>query len=415
MWVIGISHRRAPVALREQLAFGLQDVPHALGVLQAQGFLGVLLSTCNRTEFYSAGEASDAPGAFAVLCHLRGVAPSLLEPYRYLHEGDDAARHLFRVIAGLDSQIVGEGQVANQVGQAYALAEEITAPGPGLAGLFQRAQHVARRVRRETGIAGYAGSSVSGAAIATAQRVFPDLATRTVLVIGAGSVGKLAAEALSHHGVGRLWVTTRTAARGRQLAMALGANDVPWSALPQALSEADVVLSGTGSPSRILTRELLATVPRDGDRPLLLIDLAVPRDIDPEAGQLPGITLLNVDDIHLSTCQTGWPPPDVVARAESIVEEELERYRQWSAERRMSPLVGGLRRRAEAVRRHALGRTLARLPDLKPAEIERVEALSRAIVKQLLHEPTVRLKASEPDSPLAQAAQTLFGLGEHRA
>ena len=415
MWVIGISHRRAPVALREQLAFGLQEVPHALGVLQAQGLLGVLLSTCNRTEFYSAGEASDAPGALAVLCHLRGVAPSLLEPYWYLHEGDDAARHLFRVIAGLDSQIVGEGQVANQVGQACALAEAITAPGPGLAGLFQRAQHVGRRVRRETGIAGYAGSSVSGAAIATAQRVFPDLATRTVLVIGAGSVGKLAAEALSHHGVGRLWVTTRTAARGRQLAMALGANDVPWSALPQALGEADVVLSGTGSPSRILTRELLATVPRDGDRPLLLIDLAVPRDIDPEAGELPGITLLNVDDIHLSACQTGWPPPDVVAQAESIVEEELERYRQWSAERRMSPLVGVLRRRAEAVRQSALSRTLAHLPNLRPEELERVEALSRAIVKQLLHRPTVRLKASSPDSSLAQAAETLFGLSEHHA
>ncbi len=413
MWVIGISHHSAPVALRERLAFGAFELPEALRALGDEGFPVVLLSTCNRTEVYGAGEAEHAAGALAAVCHLRGVAPSLLESYRYVHEGDDAVRHLFRVIAGLDSQIVGEGQVANQVGQAYALAGDSIAPGPGLAGLFQRAQHVGRRVRRETGIARYAGSSVSSAAIATAQRVFPDLATRTVLVIGAGSVGKLAAEGLSRQGVGRLLVTTRTAARGRQLAMELGASDVPWSALPKALGEADVVLSGTGSPSRILTRELLATVADDRDRPLLLIDLAVPRDIDPAACELPGVTLLNIDDIHESACQAGWPPPGAIAQAEAIVDEEMERYRCWSEERRMDPLVGTLRKRAEAVRRRALAQTLAHLSDLRPDELERVEALSRAIVKQLLHEPTVRLKASSPDSPLARAAEMLFGLGEH--
>jgi glutamyl-tRNA reductase len=238
--------------------------------------------------------------------------------------------------------------------------------------------------------------------------MFPDMSRRTVLVVGTGSVGKLAADAIRRHGVGHLWVTSRTEAHGRQLAKSLAAEALPWSSLSLALSDADIVLTGTGSPSPVLTREMVASAVLDRARPRLLIDLAVPRDIEPSVADLPGVTLLDIDDIQIDHHDIEGPPKAVLSAVASIIDDEVRRFNEWRQQANTA-IVAKFRQRAEAVRERELARTLARLPNLTDEERQRIEGLSRALVNQLLHEPTVQLKDAG-DSGLANAAEKLFGL-----
>jgi glutamyl-tRNA reductase len=373
--LVGISHRVAPVEVRERVAFD----PAAAAAVAQELAPAVCLSTCNRTELYL--EANDAGPARAALAELPGV---------YELEDDAAALHLFRVAAGLDSLVPGEGEILGQVRSAF----EAGAPGPLLDRVFRQALHVGKRVRHETGIA-ESPSSVASAAAALAQQVFGDLAGRRVLLIGAGKTAEQAADNLRSRGA-ELVVANRTAERG----------DVSLDEIPAELARADIVVSATSAPGIVLRREDVGR----RTRRLLAIDLAVPRDVDPAVGTLESCFLYDIDDLEGVVEATLAGRRSEAARAEAIVAAEAERFREWQASLDVVPAIASLRARAEEIRNRELERVRGKLSD---AERRTVESVTARIVDKLLHAPTVRLKEAAAGAQGAHYAATvrdLFGL-----
>jgi len=387
--VVGTSHRLAPVEIRERVALGPEGesaLAHRLG----EGSEAVCLSTCNRTELYLAAADTDAAHerATAELADLGGIPRAELEPYLYRLEQDAAATHLFRVAAGLDSLIPGEGEIQGQVRSAY----ERGAVGPLLDRLFRHALHTGKRVRTET-VIGESPASVASAAAALAAQVFGDLAGRRILVVGAGKTGELAARNLVKRGGELAAVANRTVERAESLAAQFGGNAVPLDDVEQELASADIVVSSTGSRDVILRREQVsrAASARKG-RPLLLVDLAVPRDLDPEIKGLHGCFLYDIDDLQAVVEETLTGRRGEATRAESIVTAEGERFRQWLETLDSVPAIASLRERAEAIRRTELAKANARLADLSEGERRAVESVTSQIVNKLLHQPIMRLK-----------------------
>ncbi|HKZ51028.1 MAG TPA: glutamyl-tRNA reductase [Dehalococcoidia bacterium] len=400
---VGVSHRTAPVAVREALAFTPQEVPEALAVLGGRFGTAVLLSTCNRTELYVSAAAANRVELVAALEELKGLKQPLAPAHFYALDPAQAAGHLFRVASGVDSMVVGEAQILGQVRDALSLAHQAGTTDGVLSRLFHQAIAVGRRVRRETAIGGYA-LSVSGAAALQAQRELGSLRGCTVLIISAGSAGKLAARSLRKSGA-RLLITSRTHERARELARALEGEAVIFSALPAALAQADVVISSTGSYHHVLGPEDVAeAMAGRPSRPLLLLDIAVPRDIDPRVQEIEGVRLYNIDDLQ----ELLRVPTEEVARVEAIVEEEAARFLAWWEKQDGLALIADLHQRAEAIRCQEMERTLSRLPGLSAEERDRLEAMSRAIVKKLLHPTVAHLRR---DSGHIEAARRLLGLG----
>jgi glutamyl-tRNA reductase len=373
--LVGISHRVAPVEVRERVAFD----PAAAAAVAHELAPAVCLSTCNRTELYL--ETEDAAPARAALAELPGV---------YELEDEAAALHLFRVAAGLDSLVPGEGEILGQVRSAF----EAGASGPLLDHVFRQALHVGKRVRHETGIA-ESPSSVASAAAALAQQVFGDLAGRRVLLIGAGKTAEQAADNLRSRGA-ELVVANRTTERG----------DVPLDEIPAQLERADIVVSATSAPGFVLRREDVGR----RTRRLLAIDLAVPRDVDPALGTLESCFLYDIDDLEGVVEATLAGRRSEAARAEAIVAAEAERFREWQASLDVVPAIASLRARAEEIRDRELERVRGKLSD---AERRTLESVTARIVDKLLHAPTVRLKEAAAGAQGAHYAATvrdLFGL-----
>jgi glutamyl-tRNA reductase len=409
--LVGVSHHRAPVELRERVALDL-EASRELARRLADPGEAVVLSTCNRTELYVAREGADGEAAAAgMLLTLAGEGAAELERVLYRLRDEAATLHLFRVAGGLDSLVPGEGEI---LGQVRAAAEAGTT-GPFLERLFRQAVSTGRKVRVETAI-GEAPSSVPAAGAALAQQVFGDLRRHRVLVLGAGKMSELTARNLLSRGAELVAVANRTREHGDELARRLGTRAVGLDGMAEELARADVVVASTSAPGFVLSTELAeqAIRARRG-RPLLLVDLAVPRDVDPALGRLDGCFVYDIDDLEAVVEQSLAGRRGEAARAERLVAEEAERFHDWQASLDVVPAIASLRARAEEIRAAELARAEGRLGRLSEEERRTVESVTAGIVNKLLHLPTVRLKeaAAAADGVIyADVVRHLFGLGE---
>lgn len=414
---LGISHKTAPLELRERLALTEGRAAGVLGDLRTheQVSEAAAISTCNRTELYLVvSEPVEAENvALGALSRQAGIRPTELIESLYSHRGIEAGRHLFRVAAGLDSMIVGEAEIQGQVKRAYELALVEGVTGAILNRLFRGALAAGKRVRDETRI-GEGGISVPSAAVELATRTLGDLTGRHVLLIGAGETAELTARALTARGVETVFVANRRYDRAIGLAERFGGSAVRLEDLPAQLEVADIVISSTNSPHHLVEREELELVAgaRAG-RPLLLIDLAVPRDIDPACREVAGVVVRDVDDVQ-TIAERNASGREVEARgAEVIVAAELARFERWLGSLEVLPTVASLRVRADDIVARVLAENLGRFDQLGDADRARVEAMARAIASRILHEPTLRLKRAAEDADAYQqvaALRELFGL-----
>jgi glutamyl-tRNA reductase len=403
----GVSHHRSPVELRERVARSREEAAELAAALALDGAEAVCLSTCNRTEVYLAH--LDAERADALAAEAFGDDEVTGALYR-LHD-EAAALHLFRVAAGLDSMVPGEGEILGQVRAAY----ETGAPGTVLDRLFRQALYAGRKARAETAIA-ESPASVSAAAAALAHQVFGDLSGRRILIVGAGKVSELAARNLLSRGAEIAFVANRTLDRAGELAATFGAQALALDGIGGELELADVLVSSTSAPGNVLGRDdVAAALPARRGRPLLLIDLAVPRDLDPAISELDDCFLYDIDDLEAVVAESLAGRRREAERAEAIVAAEADRFREWQASLEVVPAIASLHALAEQIRTAELARLDGRLARLTEADRKVVESLTAQIVRKLLHLPTVRMKEASVTADgvvYADAVRHLFGLGE---
>jgi glutamyl-tRNA reductase len=416
--VVGLNQRTTPLSVLEPMTVAPARMAKALHDLSARDHLSevVVLSTCLRTEVYAVarrfhGAMSDIRNFFS---EWSGIPPEVFADQLYSFYDEAAAQHLFKVAAGLDSAVLGESEILGQVGDAWESARDEAVSGPMLSVLFRQALEVGKRVRSETAIA-RGTTSLSQVAVELAAAKLRSLSGKTTLVLGAGEMGEAMAQALAGAlESGGLLVANRTWTRATELAARCGGRAIEWSALPGALVEADVLLASTGSPSVLVeASELEPLLTARAGRPLLIVDIAVPRDVDPAVGRLPGVTLLDMDDLTSAAAVAMAGRRQEVPRAEAIVAEEVARYQDVAAQRHVAPLVAALHDRGEEIRLAELNRFRRRLVGMNPSQVAAMEALTRGIVAKLLHEPTVKVKvgAGTPSGEqLAQALRQLFEL-----
>ncbi len=415
--VIGVSHRTGSLPLLERLAIPSDVQGKAIAGLVTRHNIreAVVLSTCNRTEIYAVAERFH--GAYAdirdFLCDLAGLAPDELHPHLYSQHDDAAVTHLFEVAAGLDSAVLGESEILGQVRSAWELAQEEGGAKTTLNLLFRHAIETGKRARTETSI-GRGTASVSHAAVEMATERLESLVGRRVLVVGAGEMGEGIAAALVHAGANDIVVSNHTSKRAEQLATRIGGRVVPFADLPTELSEADVLLTCTGAGGTLIDFDLLQSARDQSSPPLLIVDIAVPRDVAPEVTRLANVTLLNLDDLR------DWAGRALMLRAEEalrvndIVSQEVERFGVEATARQAAPLVAQLRQRAEVIRQAEIERFAARLATLDETQRAAVEAMTKGIVAKLLHTPSVKLKddAGTPQGERnAATVRDLFDLG----
>ena len=409
--VTGISHHTTPVELRERFAFGAGDLVPALERLPPALGGAAILSTCNRTELYlTSDQIIDEQAATALVAMARGEAPA--EGIGFYHlSGTAAVEHLFRVAAGVDSLVVGESEILGQVRGAFSAATQAGSGSPVLARLFHAALRTGRRARSETEIGAH-GLSVSALAVSLSRKVLGGLRRKSVLVVGAGEAGQKSAAALVQQGVGRLLVTTRRSGLAAEIARELNGVALPFEELPQALAEADVVIACTAAPGSIISADdVSAAMVARPERPLLMVDIAVPRDIDSAVRSVPGVHLYDIDDLEAAAEANLEARRREVGAVEVIIAEEVLRFQAWLAGRSVTPTIAALRQRSENIRRAEVERTLSRLDHLNDSDRERVEAMSRALVNKLLHAPVARLRSHGAARDL-EALRDLFELDQ---
>ncbi len=405
---LGASHKTAPLAVRERLALldgqvepFLRELVALEGVTEA-----VALSTCNRTELYVVGEQPEQ--AMQVLDARTGEP---LGEAVYSARNCDAARHLYRVVSGLDSMVVGEAEIQGQVKRAYERALAARTTGPLTNQLFRAALATGKRVRTQTAVS-EGQASVATVAVDAARALIGELSERRVVIVGAGENAEQVARAFHAHGVSTMFVANRHRDRAIALATRFGGQSGGFDELPEELERADVVVSSTASPHAIIGPEELAAV-RDG-RPLLVIDLAVPRDIDPACAGVEGVTLLDMDALQRAVRGNLSVRRTEAVRAEAIVEEEIQTFAGWLGRLDVMPTLAALRSRGDAVVSELLAANANRWESLSERDAERVEALARAVVKRLLHEPTERVRNLDDEHRHARLKllRELFGLEE---
>jgi glutamyl-tRNA reductase len=416
--LVGVSHRTAPVELRERLDFHTRGLDVAVRELAGRlpAAETVVVSTCNRAELYAASEDLDRARGELVrfIADFHAIDRTAFLPHLYELTQLEAARHLFRVAAGLDSLVVGEPQILGQVKEAYTTASEARAVGAVLNRLFHSSFGVGKRVRTETGL-GSGAVSVSFAAVALAKKIFGDLKGRSVLVVGAGEMGKLTAVHMKSQGVHHMAIVSRTMSHAARTAEAIGgAVAAPWDDLDASLGASDIVICATGAAAPILTKARLEAIMRPRrNRPLFIIDIALPRDVEGAAGEIEQVFLYNIDDLQAVVTENVARRSAEVARAEAIVAEELDKFGGWLRSRGAIPTVVALRQRFEAIRRAELERLEFKLAALPPDGRSRVDEVTRLIVEKLLLTPTEQLKSlADADAVAAysEALTRLFGL-----
>ena len=428
---LGISHKTAPVALRERLAFTEAEASEFARQLTASAEVreAVVISTCNRTEVYLVvGDPVQAEGdVLGLLARRAGIRPTELAQEIYSPRNCDAARQLYRVTAGLESMIVGEAEIQGQVRRAHEAAMRAGCTGALSNRLFAAALTTGKRVRTETGIGAGRSSigrvSVPSVAVDLALSVLGGLEERHVVILGAGETSELTARALADQGAGTIFVANRHADRALSLAQRFGGSVVGLDGLPDQLLHADIVLSSTSSPHPIVGHEELELVMRQrGERspparPLLLIDIAVPRDIDAGCGELEGVSLYDIDDLQAVVARNLDTRASEVPRAQEIVEEEIHRFARWLGQLDALPTVSALREHGNTLVEQVLAENAGRWESASPRDLARVEAITRALMSRLLHEPTIRLRSlSEARGHASlELVRELFGLRDEPA
>ncbi len=413
---LGVNHQTAPVEIREKLAFSGDCLNPLVQIKEIPGCDECcFLSTCNRVEIMLVAD----PGAETLtavrdfLFSGSGLSGEEAAKYSYLFTGSAAINHVFRVASSLDSMVVGEPQILGQLKDAYRLAMEHKSTGAVLHRLLSKSFSVAKRIRTETNI-GSSAVSISYAAVQLARKIFGDLSGKTVLLAGAGEMAELAAEHLLAQGIGRVVVANRTLERAVSLARRFNGEAASLSELVSRLAEADILISSTGAPDLILRKEEMAPLMRQRyNRPIFLIDIAVPRDLDPGLNDLDNVYLYDIDDLQQVVETNKGERRKEADRAERIVDEETIKFLQWLENMELAPTITELRRRAETLREAELSRALAALPELRPEERRAIEMMGSALVNKLLHHPMLFLKncsgAEEKRRNLA-ALRKIFGL-----
>ena len=416
LFAVGLSHRTAPIELRERVDFSRVGLADALDALARRNIARemAVLSTCNRAEVYVAADTEGAvEGLFDFFAAYHDVPAPEVAPHLYVHHGADAARHLLRVAAGLDSLVVGEPQILGQVKSAYTVASDAHFTGTILNRLFHVAFAAGKRVRSETGL-GEGAVSVSYAAIALAKKIFGDLAGLQVLILGSGEMAKLTAIHLRAQKVGAITLASRTRAAAERLAHQISADVVDWSEIGGAIERADILVTATGAPNAILTRTDLARVMKTRrQRALFVIDIAVPRDVEPDAGTVDQLFLYNIDDLQGIVKENLARRTAELERADAIIATETAKFASWLQSREIIPTVVALRERFESIRRAELQRLRPKLNGLPPDAQAQVDHVTRLIVEKLLLSPTEQLKSLGDNSLAAtysDALNRLFSL-----
>ena len=418
--VIGLNHNTAPLDLRERLALN-EDSVRALFANPRCGSdcpvsEAAILSTCNRTELYAVSSEMGFDGLEDFLSDATDVPISDFGTHLYRLSAADAVRHLMRVAAGLDSLVLGEPQILGQVSRAFALAHELGMTGPLLARLFQAASHAGKRIRSETAI-GRNPASVSSLSASIVEHAVTEIATAQVAILGAGEMAELAVESLRKRGAQHITIINRSLERVHALAERWATGTVPLALLEESIGKSDVLVTSTSAASILISREMIEQVmSQRPDRPLLLIDIAVPRNIDPAAAGVPNVLLYDIDHLNTRLEQSLAERLAEVPQAEAIVAEEECKFLDYLNLLNIMPVIADLHQQAESIRETELAKTLRHLPNLTDAEREHIEALTRALVSKLLAEPTKRLR-QEATSPrgqeYAKVARALFGLQEN--
>ena len=417
---LGLNHTSAPVPLRERLAFNEEQIRASLarlfcGHLQTSFAELIILSTCNRIEIYAASNQLADIELESFLSDCRGVPAQELHPYLYRFQDADAARHLFDVAAGLDSLVIGEPQILGQITRALELARGQDAVGPTLNRLFQAAIHAGKRARTETAISRNP-ASVSSLAASVAEKTLAHIKTASVVVLGAGEMAELTVEALRKRGVEKIRVINRTLERAYALAERWGAESATFESLYESLCGADILISSTGAPHLVVSAEMVSEAMHlRPERSLVLIDIAVPRDIDPDAAKIPHVKLFDMDGLNAQLEDSLTRRLDEVPHVRQILEEELSEFENYLKSLEMLPIIADIHQQAEAIRTTELEKSLRRMPDLTDTERERIEALTQSLVRKLLDHPTRRLRAeatSHRASEYAALARILFNLSD---
>ena len=408
--VTGISHKTAPVELRERLAIPEAAQPEALRGLRGLGAAEALvLSTCNRVEIAVTTPDGEDPFPIvpAFLSQRHGVSPASVEPHLYRYEGREAIHHIFRVAASLDSMIVGEPQILGQLKAAYCMAKSQQALCAGLEGVLARAFGVAKRVRSETGI-GQMAVSVSYAAVELARKIFGSLESRRILIAGAGKMSELAARHLRRSGASHVWVTNRTHERAVEMARAFDGVPVEWERFPAMLPEIDILIASTGSPQYILRKaDVERVLAARRNRPVFLIDIAVPRNIDPAVNEIDNAFLYDIDDLQGVVQANMEERRKEAERAELLVAQEVDRMVARLRVQEVAPTIISLQEQLEQIRAAEMERMRRKYGPLTPAQEEAWEALTRGIVNKIAHGPIAQLRAHAGRPEEAHVIETI--------
>ena len=417
---VGLNHHSAPVSLRERLSFDRRQLRATLARCGCGGRENaaplselVILSTCNRVEMYAVASSRDEAPLIELLCEASDIEPGTLSELLYSYQDLEAVHHLYRVACGLDSMVLGEPQILGQVADAYSQALTVGSAGLVLSRAFQGAIHTGKRAHSETSIS-VNPATVSSVAVHLIASVVPSLEEARVLVVGAGEMAELAIEALRKRSVRHISVINRTVARAEDLARRWTAEARPFEALELELRKADIVISSTAAPHAIFSTAMVSrAMALRPERSLMLIDIAVPRDVEPEVGEIRGVRLYDIDDLESQVRVSLGERRSQVPKVETIIKEELEEFTAWYESLAIRPVVKAMRQQAERIRRREVDRTIRRLASLDVEAREEIEALTRALVKKLLHAPTMCLKEQSRNGNAAQyalIARELFGI-----
>jgi glutamyl-tRNA reductase len=421
--VVGLNHRTAPIEIREKFAFSPDEMPDALAqALENKGVReAALVSTCNRTEFYLHLSEPDSaiPNIISALADQADGLPKPAERYLYIRREHDAVEHLYRVISGLDSMVLGEVQIQGQVRDAYELARSLTGQRQAVRAvfnrLFQSALSVGGRVRSETRLSEGA-ASVPSAAVELARKIFGSLRGRRGLVLGAGNMGELTLECLVDEGVSSVIVTSRSISRAQKVADRFGGQAVAFADFWDQLPETDIVVTSTAAPHAMITlEEFKRRMPKKLRSPLFIVDIAIPRDVEPEIADLPNVFLYSVDDLQHIVSASFERRKAELPKAEKIIADEVDKFWRWYTGLQAVPTIRRLRDRADDLRQTELERTLSQLKHLPQDDRQKIERLSMSLLNKFLHQPTARIRAAAEDGrehDVLDAARFLFDLEE---
>jgi len=417
--LVGVNHKTTPVEIREKLAFTKGKIEESIDRLLNYPDIieHTILSTCNRVEIYARANCHDSAikSVKQFICDFHELSPVELEDHFYSYKNEEAVEHLFRVSSSLDSMILGEAQILGQVKDAYSLARDLRSTGLVLNQLFEKAFNIAKKVREETGIA-ERSVSISSAAVELAQKIFDDLENHTVMLVGTGEMAELAAKHLISYGVKTVYVTSRTYERAANLARTLNGSALDFEAFKNELHRADIVITSTSASSFIIKKEMVEkAIQERKNKPIFFIDIAVPRDIEPDVNDLENVYLYDIDDLHVVVSANMKEREKEAENAMNLISHEVTKFNNWIGSLDAVPTIIEIRKKAENIRKQEMERTLKKLPHVSEDDKQLLRQMSSSMINKILHKPTIKLKQktqSEDGHVYLKAIRHLFHLDD---